>query len=88
LGKSKEITPADIPDSVKNEVSSIAKRVYEVLDLNGFSRAEYILVDGVPHFLEINMVPGLTEASILPQQVKAAGLTLTDLFVNTLESAK
>jgi D-alanine-D-alanine ligase len=88
LGKSKEITPADIPASVKNKVSSIAQRVYEVLDLNGFSRAEYILVDGVPHFLEINMVPGLTEASILPQQVKAAGLTLTDLFVNALESAK
>jgi D-alanine-D-alanine ligase len=87
LGKSKEITPADLPVEIKNKAAEIAAKVYEVLDLDGISRAEYILVNGVPHFLEINMVPGLTEASIFPQQAVAAGISLKELFVNAIEMA-
>ena len=87
LGKSQEITPADIPDDIRQRTVETASRVYEVLDLDGISRAEYIVVNGVPHFLEINMVPGLTEASIFPQQAVAAGLTLQELFVNAVEMA-
>lgn len=88
LGKSKEITPADLPVEVKNKTVEVAAKVYEVLDLDGISRAEYILVNGIPHFLEINMVPGLTKASIFPQQAVAAGISLRDLFVNAIEMAK
>jgi len=88
LGKSQEITPADLPDDIRQKAQEIAKKVYEVLDLNGVSRAEYILVDDIPHFLEINMVPGLTEASIFPQQAVAAGLSLSKLFENAIEMAK
>ncbi len=88
LGKSQEITPADIPTSIQKTVEEIAAKVYEVLDLNGVSRAEYILVNNMPHFLEINMVPGLTEASIFPQQAVAAGLSLSELFDNAVEMAQ
>ncbi len=88
LGKSQEITPADLPPKIQQNVEAIARRVYEVLDLNGVSRAEYILVDNMPHFLEINMVPGLTQASIFPQQAVAAGLSLTELFDNAIKMAK
>jgi D-alanine-D-alanine ligase len=87
LGKSQEITPADLPTEITAKVVEIAAKVYEVLDLDGISRAEYILVNGIPHFLEINMVPGLTEASIFPQQAVAAGISLCDLFVNAVEMA-
>jgi len=87
LGKSQEITPADIPAGIRQRTVETAARVYEVLDLDGISRAEYIVVNGIPHFLEINMVPGLTQASIFPQQAVAAGLTLQELFVNALEMA-
>jgi len=87
LGKSQEITPADIPADIRQKTIETASRVYEVLDLDGISRAEYIVVSGIPHFLEINMVPGLTEASIFPQQAVAAGLTLQELFVNAIEMA-
>ena len=87
LGKSQEITPADIPADIRQRAIETAQRVYEVLDLDGVSRAEYIVVNGVPHFLEINMVPGLTEASIFPQQAVTAGLTLQELFVNAIEMA-
>ena len=55
--------------------------------MSGFSRSEYILVNGEPHFLVINTVPGLTEASILPQQAQAAGISLAELFESAIESA-
>lgn len=86
-GESQEITPARISASEEKEVKQTAKRVYEILRLNGFSRAEYILVNSKPYFLEINTVPGLTEESILPQQARAANISLTDLFDNAIEMA-
>jgi len=87
LGKSQEITPADIDKKTRKTIEEVAQKVYEVLDLKGVSRAEYILVKGTPYFLEINMVPGLTEASIFPQQAVAAGLSLQELFENAIEMA-
>ena len=86
-GKSQEITPARISESQKKKVEKVAKKVYEILNISGFSRAEFIFVDEEPYFLEINTVPGLTEESILPQQAKAAGISLAELFENAIETA-
>lgn len=86
-GKSQEITPARISAEIKIKVETIAKKVYEVLNMSGFTRSEYILVDEVPHFIEMNTVPGLTEESILPQQAQEAGVSLTELFDNAIEMA-
>ncbi len=86
-GESQEITPARLTESQEKSVNEIAKRVYEILNMRGFSRSEYILVNDVPHFLEMNTVPGLTEASILPQQANHAGISLTELFGNAIEMA-
>lgn len=87
LGKSKEITPARLSADEEAKVTSAAKKVYEVLKMSGFSRSEYIFKDGEPHLLEVNTVPGLTLASILPQQAAAAGITLAQLFENAIESS-
>lgn len=87
LGESQEITPARIPEHLSEKVRVTAKKVYEILQLKGFSRSEYIFKDNEPHLLEINTVPGLTEASILPQQAQAAGITLSDLFSNAIEES-
>ncbi len=87
LGKSQEITPARISDELTQKVNSIAKRVYEILKMEGFSRSEYIIVKGEPHLLEMNTVPGLTTESILPQQAHEAGITLPQLFDNAIEQA-
>ncbi|MFY0603523.1 MAG: D-alanine--D-alanine ligase [Flavobacteriaceae bacterium] len=86
-GKSQEITPARISDTIKTRVSEMAEKVYDVLNMSGFTRSEYILVNNVPHFLEMNTVPGLTEESILPQQAKEAKISLTDLFDNAISMA-
>jgi D-alanine-D-alanine ligase len=86
-GKSHEITPARISSEEQLKVEAVAEKVYKVLNMSGFSRSEYILVNGEPHFLEINTVPGLTEASILPQQAQAAGISLAELFESAIEAA-
>jgi D-alanine-D-alanine ligase len=87
LGKSKEITPARISDDVHEKVARIAKKIYELLGMKGFSRSEFIIVDNEPYLLEMNTIPGLTTESILPQQAAAAGISLTDLFDNAIEMA-
>ena len=86
-GKSKEVTPARISEKESKRVREIAQKVYEVLRMSGFSRSEYILINGEPHLLEMNTVPGLTSQSLLPQQAKMAGISLTDLFGNAVEMA-
>jgi len=86
-GKSEEITPARLSSAIEEKVVEVAKRVYHILNMSGFSRSEFILVNGDPHFLEMNTVPGLTEESILPQQAKAAGISLKDLFGNAILTA-
>jgi len=87
LGKSQEITPARLTKEQEHKVNSIAKKVYDILKMTGFSRSEYIFKDGEPHLLEMNTVPGLTRESILPQQAAAAGITMNDLFDNAIEEA-
>lgn len=86
-GKSQEITPARISEQMAETVSQIAKNIYEVLNMQGFSRSEFIFVDGYPYLLEMNTIPGLTAESILPQQAAKAGISLEDLFGNAVEEA-
>ncbi|RMZ49686.1 D-alanine--D-alanine ligase [Flavobacteriaceae bacterium PRS1] len=87
LGESQEITPARISENMANKVTKVAKQVYEILKLKGFSRSEYIFKNEEPHLLEVNTVPGFTKESILPQQALAAGISLTELFGNAIEEA-
>ena len=87
LGKSKEITPARLSTAQETNVRKVAKKIYEVLKLDGFSRSEFIFKDNKPHFLEINTIPGLTKESILPQQASQAGISLPDLFDNAIRQA-
>ena len=86
-GKSQEITPARISEEMTQKVSEVAKRAFEVLKMKGFSRSEFIFVDGEPYMLEMNTIPGLTTESLIPQQAKVAGISLEDLFSNAIELA-
>ena len=84
-GLSQEITPAALSLEEKQKVESLAEKVYRVLNLKGLSRSEYILVEGEPHILEVNTTPGLSEASIIPQQAAAMGIGLGELFDSLVE---
>ncbi|NML55754.1 D-alanine--D-alanine ligase [Chryseobacterium cheonjiense] len=86
-GASEEITPARIDDETRIRVEEIAKRAYNSLGMSGFSRSEFILMDGIPYMLEMNTNPGFSPASILPQQAKIYGISITDLCGNEVEKA-
>ncbi|MGB5497555.1 MAG: D-alanine--D-alanine ligase [Maribacter sp.] len=83
-GKSQEITPARITADQKKKVSEIAKRAYDILKMEGFTRSEFIFVEDEPFMLEMNSSPGLTTESILPEQASAAGISLSELFENAI----
>lgn len=87
LGESQEITPARLDKKTEEKVIEVARKVYDILRMKGFSRSEYIIVNGEPHLLEMNTVPGLTNESILPQQALHAGISLNELFDNAIEEA-
>ena len=88
-GRSEEITPAVVDDSVANKIRSTAKKVYEVFNCRGVVRIDFIYneMKQEPYILEINTVPGQSEASIVPQQVKAMGMTLKEFYSALIEDA-
>ncbi len=87
LGKSQEITPANISEEKTKKVQEIAKLIYKKLKMKGFTRSEFIFHNGEPHFIEMNTTPGLSQASILPQQARAANINLTELYGSAIEAA-
>ena len=87
LGKSTEVTPADLSSEIENLVKETAKKVYESLNMTGFSRSDFIIMDGIPHFIEINTNPGLSPQSIFPQQAAHAQALMSDLLDNEIEIA-
>jgi len=86
-GASEEITPAKIDVANTDSIQSAAKKAYTVFNCNGVVRIDFILNEGnnKPYMLEINTVPGQSEASIVPQQVKAMGWTLKDFYSALIE---
>jgi D-alanine-D-alanine ligase len=86
-GKSNEITPADIPGTLMKECQDISSKIYDLLNCKGFVRIDYIYSNGVFYFLEINTVPGMSESSIIPQQIRAAGYTIKEMYGNLIEEA-
>jgi D-alanine-D-alanine ligase len=88
-GISEEITPADISDDIKYRVAEIVKSVYLKLNCKGMVRVDFILQDFTEEFffIEINTVPGQSANSIIPQQVKATGMTMTHFYTLLIEEA-
>lgn len=86
-GASQEITPARIDEETRKKVEEISIKAYKSLGMSGFSRSELIIVDGIPHLLEMNTNPGFSPASILPQQAKIYGISIKDLCGNEVEKA-
>jgi len=87
LGESDEITPARISETLTTNLQNEAKRIYKLLNMKGITRSDFIIQDGKPYFLEINTNPGLSTESIIPKQVRAAGMTLTEFFGILTENA-
>jgi len=85
-GMADEITPARISEELTLKVQALSSRIYDLCSCSGIVRIDYILKDEIFYFLEVNTVPGMTETSFIPQQIKAMGLNLTDLLTDIIQS--
>ncbi|MDR0712396.1 MAG: D-alanine--D-alanine ligase [Prevotellaceae bacterium] len=86
-GMSDEITPARLSPETTALIQRTTAQIYKRVGCNGIVRADYILRNGTPYFLELNTVPGMTAASFIPQQVRAAGLNMTQVLSAVIEDA-
>ncbi|RAJ72825.1 D-alanine-D-alanine ligase [Chitinophaga dinghuensis] len=88
-GVSNEITPAPVPAEITTLVQQTASKLYNLLNCKGITRIDFIWdeANNKLFFLEANTMPGQSENSLIPQQVRAAGMTLTDFYGAVLEEA-
>ena len=85
-GHSREVCPAQIPDALKDEIQEVSKKIYAHLGCSGLVRVDYISSEEGLYFLEVNTIPGMTAASLVPQMVRAAGLDMTDFLTTVIEN--
>ena len=86
-GHSREICPAQIPENLREEIQSVSKKIYTHLGCSGLVRVDYIASEEGLYFLEVNTIPGMTSASLVPQMVRAAGLSMTDFLTTIIENS-
>ena len=88
IGRTEFVCPADLPGGLDARAQELALRTYELLGCSGFARVDLMLGrDGELTVLEANVVPGLTETSLLPQAAEAAGIGFDELVGRMLEPA-
>ena len=86
-GFSREICPAEIPDSLRDRIQDVSRKIYTHLGCAGLVRVDYICSDEDMYFLEVNTIPGMTSASLVPQMVRAAGMNMTDFLSTIIENS-
>ncbi len=101
-GQVSEITPARIPDAIRDKIQAETLRIYDIIGASGIIRVDWIItgmrntedyVDPVEdmsriqiNLLEVNTTPGMTATSFIPQQVRAAGLDIKDVLTDIIEN--
>lgn len=86
-GAVEEITPARIGDEMTQRVQELTRRIYGYIGARGIIRVDYIIIGDTPHLLEVNTTPGMTATSFIPQQVRAAGLAISDVMDDVINQA-
>ena len=79
-GAVEEITPARISDEMTQKIQTLTRRIYGYVGAKGIIRVDYIIIGDTPHLLEVNTTPGMTATSFIPQEVRAAGLDISDVM--------
>jgi D-alanine-D-alanine ligase len=86
-GASDEVTPAQMDEQLTKRVQAAAVEAYSILGMQGMTRIDFIVENETPYLIELNTVPGMSEASIVPHQARAAGYNLKDFYSAALWSA-
>lgn len=85
-GAVEEITPARIPDSLRDRMQKLTAAIYKIVGCKGIVRNDYIVTEQDKiYLLEVNTTPGMTETSFVPQEIKSAGLVLKDVLTEIIE---
>jgi D-alanine-D-alanine ligase len=86
-GKSSETTPAEVDEAVADKIREAARQIYAVFNCRGVVRIDFIhnKETGKPFMLEVNSIPGQSDASIIPQQVVAMGWSLKEFYTKLVE---
>ena len=84
-GQSLEITPAEISEEATHLVHDVSSFIYDMMRCKGLVRIDYIYSRGKLYFLEINIAPGMTAQSLVPQQIIASGETLENIITMQIE---
>ncbi len=87
-GHSREVCPAQIPDTLRDQIQDVSRKIYSHLGCAGLVRVDYISSEDGLYFLEVNTIPGMTSASLVPQMVRAAGMSMTDFLTTVIENSK
>jgi D-alanine-D-alanine ligase len=87
LGASKEVCPAEITAELSSRIQNTTHNIYRYLGCKGVVRVDYIVRGEDIFFLEINTVPGMTEMSLVPQQIRAAGMTIKEFITKLIYSS-
>ena len=86
-GHSQEICPAPVSDDVRVLVQDTTARIYRRLGCKGVVRVDFILADDGLYFLEVNTIPGMTSASLVPRMVRTAGMDMTSFLSIIIENS-
>ena len=84
-GFSDEICPAPISQELTLKIQEASKKIYRRLGCSGVVRVDYILSGEDLYFLEVNTIPGMTSASLVPKMVRTAGIDITDFLTEIIE---
>lgn len=85
-GNSREVCPAEASEDIVSLIRNTTARIYDNLGCSGIVRMDYILSDDGLYFLEVNTIPGMTSASLVPKMVRAAGLDMTGFLTDIIEN--
>lgn len=88
LGESQEICPAQISDELTLQIQETTEKIYRYMGCSGLVRIDYIVKGDEIYFLETNTVPGMTAMSLVPAQVRAAGISMQEFFNTLIENIR
>lgn len=86
-GFSKEVCPAEISEEESSHIQEVTEKIYARLGCCGVVRMDYISSEDGLYFLEVNTIPGMTSASLVPKMVRAAGLDMTEFLTSVIENS-
>lgn len=87
-GGSIELCPAPISTELTGMLQTLSVKAFELLSCRHYARIDWIVREGIPYFLEINTLPGMTKTSLLPKELAAAGISYQSFIASLIDSAK